>query len=151
MKAILSRPFFRKYGKKALVIYLCWCLLKGVLFLLAGWLLVWYLDVTITIRTKWAGCNFLEASFGNTMKLPLCHSLLLLNTSQQSRKVGKVRKVRKVFFIEIGFRIGFAGRQAFGLPTFGLNVQDMPSLYFALLHIAPAVEECDARNDAIHC
>ena len=39
MKAILSRPFFKKYGKKALVIYLCWCVVKGVLFLVAGSLL----------------------------------------------------------------------------------------------------------------
>jgi hypothetical protein len=39
MKAILSKPFFKKYGKKALIIYLCWCVLKGILFLVAGWLL----------------------------------------------------------------------------------------------------------------
>jgi hypothetical protein len=36
MKAILSKPFFKKYGRTALIIYLCWCLLKGVLFLLVG-------------------------------------------------------------------------------------------------------------------
>jgi hypothetical protein len=29
------------------------------------------------------------------------------------------------------------------------KVQDMPSLYFALLNKAMAVEECDARNDAM--
>ena len=29
------------------------------------------------------------------------------------------------------------------------KVQDMPSQYFALLNNAMAVEECDARNDAM--
>jgi hypothetical protein len=29
MKTILAKPFFRKYGKKALIIYVCWCFLKG--------------------------------------------------------------------------------------------------------------------------
>jgi len=24
MSALLKKPFFRKYGKKALIIYLCW-------------------------------------------------------------------------------------------------------------------------------
>ena len=36
MKAILSKPFFKKYGRKALIIYLCWSVVKGVLFLLLG-------------------------------------------------------------------------------------------------------------------
>jgi hypothetical protein len=36
MKAILQKPFFRKYGKKALVIYFCWCLVKGLAFLILG-------------------------------------------------------------------------------------------------------------------
>jgi len=27
---------FRKYGKKALVVYLCWCAAKGILFLFIG-------------------------------------------------------------------------------------------------------------------
>jgi hypothetical protein len=36
MKAILSKPFFRKYGKKALIIYLVWCAAKGILFLFLG-------------------------------------------------------------------------------------------------------------------
>ena len=39
MKTILAKPFFKKYGKKALYLYLGWCVLKGLLFLLAGWLL----------------------------------------------------------------------------------------------------------------
>lgn len=26
-------------GKKALIIYLCWCAVKGLAFLIAGWLL----------------------------------------------------------------------------------------------------------------
>jgi hypothetical protein len=36
MKAILSKSFFRKHGKKALIIYLCWSVLKGVLLILLG-------------------------------------------------------------------------------------------------------------------
>jgi hypothetical protein len=36
MKAIFAKPFFRKYGKKALVVYLCWCILRGVIFVLIG-------------------------------------------------------------------------------------------------------------------
>lgn len=36
MKAIHSKPFFRKYGKKALIIYLAWCTIKGILFLFLG-------------------------------------------------------------------------------------------------------------------
>ena len=36
MKAIFANPFFKKYGRKALVVYLCWCLLKGLLFLFIG-------------------------------------------------------------------------------------------------------------------
>lgn len=36
MKAIFSRPFFKKYGKKALIIYLCWCIIKGLVFIFVG-------------------------------------------------------------------------------------------------------------------
>lgn len=36
MKAILSRPLFKKYGKKAIAVYLCWCMLKGLIFLFIG-------------------------------------------------------------------------------------------------------------------
>jgi hypothetical protein len=36
MKTILAKPFLKKYGKKALIIYLCWSIVKGVLFLLLG-------------------------------------------------------------------------------------------------------------------
>ncbi len=36
MKAILAKPFFRKYGKKALLLYLAWCVVKGLLFLFLG-------------------------------------------------------------------------------------------------------------------
>ncbi len=36
MKTILAKPFFRQYGKKAVIAYLCWCVVKGVLFLLLG-------------------------------------------------------------------------------------------------------------------
>lgn len=34
MKAIMAKPFFRKYGKKALIVYFCWCIVKGVAFLI---------------------------------------------------------------------------------------------------------------------
>ena len=36
MKALLQRPFFKKHGKKALIIYICWCVVKGVLLILFG-------------------------------------------------------------------------------------------------------------------
>lgn len=36
MKAIMAKPFFRKYGKKALIAYLCWCIVKGIAFLIIG-------------------------------------------------------------------------------------------------------------------
>lgn len=37
MKKLFASPFFQKYGKKALIIYLCWCVLKGIFFLYAGY------------------------------------------------------------------------------------------------------------------
>ncbi len=37
MKAVLSRPFFKKYGKKALLVYIGWGLIKGLAFLLIGY------------------------------------------------------------------------------------------------------------------
>jgi hypothetical protein len=36
MKVLLKKPFFRKHGKKALIIYLCWCVIKLILFILLG-------------------------------------------------------------------------------------------------------------------
>ncbi len=36
MKTVLAKPFFRRFGKKALIIYLCWCAVKGLLFLFLG-------------------------------------------------------------------------------------------------------------------
>ncbi len=36
MKTMLSKPVFRRFGKKALVIYLCWCLVKGLFFIFLG-------------------------------------------------------------------------------------------------------------------
>jgi hypothetical protein len=36
MKTFLSKSFFRKYGKRALIIYLCWCLVKGFLLIILG-------------------------------------------------------------------------------------------------------------------
>ena len=36
MKALLAKPFFKKYGKKALIIYICWCLVKGLVFIFLG-------------------------------------------------------------------------------------------------------------------
>ncbi|MFC0774249.1 hypothetical protein [Terrimonas alba] len=40
MKRLLATAWFKKYGKKALFIYLCWCLIKGFLFLYAGYKLL---------------------------------------------------------------------------------------------------------------
>ena len=37
MKAIFSKPFFQKYRRKTLIIYLCWCIVKGIVFLLLGY------------------------------------------------------------------------------------------------------------------
>jgi len=36
MKAILSKPFFKKYGRKALIVYLCWSVIKGLAILFFG-------------------------------------------------------------------------------------------------------------------
>ena len=36
MKRLLEINFFRKHGRKALIIYLCWCVLKGFVFFYAG-------------------------------------------------------------------------------------------------------------------
>ena len=40
MKAILSKPLFKKYGKKALIIYICWCVVKTIILLLFGRMLI---------------------------------------------------------------------------------------------------------------
>jgi hypothetical protein len=40
MKRLFALPFFQKHGKKALLIYLCLCLLKGAFFLYAGYKLL---------------------------------------------------------------------------------------------------------------
>jgi hypothetical protein len=40
MKFITENRFIRKYGKKALIIYVCWCVLKGMFFLVAGYTLL---------------------------------------------------------------------------------------------------------------
>ncbi|HPG10047.1 MAG TPA: hypothetical protein PLU37_00855 [Chitinophagaceae bacterium] len=37
MNKILSHRLFRRFGKKALIVYLCWCLVKGLFFLYAGY------------------------------------------------------------------------------------------------------------------
>jgi hypothetical protein len=34
IKTIFQKDFFRKHGKKTLIIYLCWWVLKGLVFLL---------------------------------------------------------------------------------------------------------------------
>jgi hypothetical protein len=39
MNSIFQKNFFRKHRKKALIIYLCWWVFKGLLFLLVGLLL----------------------------------------------------------------------------------------------------------------
>jgi len=36
IKALTRKPFFKKYGKKALIIYLCWTVIKGAAFILLG-------------------------------------------------------------------------------------------------------------------
>lgn len=36
MNVIPFKSFFRKHGKKALFIYLCWCVVKGIFFLILG-------------------------------------------------------------------------------------------------------------------
>ena len=36
MKTLLASRFFKKYGKKALIIYLCWSVIKGIFFLAIG-------------------------------------------------------------------------------------------------------------------
>lgn len=37
MKVLSLKKFFQKHGRKALIIYLCWCAVKGILFLLVGY------------------------------------------------------------------------------------------------------------------
>jgi hypothetical protein len=36
MRLSIPKRRFGKFGKKALLIYLCWCLLKGLAFLFLG-------------------------------------------------------------------------------------------------------------------
>ena len=36
MKRFALRSLLRKHGKKALIIYLCWSVIKGLIFLYAG-------------------------------------------------------------------------------------------------------------------
>lgn len=36
MRIMPVKKYFRKYGRKALIIYLCWCVLKGLIFLFIG-------------------------------------------------------------------------------------------------------------------
>lgn len=36
MKAFLSKPVFKKNGKRFIIIYLCWCLIKGIVIVFAG-------------------------------------------------------------------------------------------------------------------
>jgi hypothetical protein len=33
MKALTNKPFFKKHGKKALIIYVCWWVVKGILLI----------------------------------------------------------------------------------------------------------------------
>jgi hypothetical protein len=40
MKATSKKLNLKKFGKKALIVYICWCIIKGLLFLLGGWLLI---------------------------------------------------------------------------------------------------------------
>jgi hypothetical protein len=36
MKAAFIKRYFQKYGRKGVIIYLCWCAIKGLLFLFLG-------------------------------------------------------------------------------------------------------------------
>lgn len=36
MKSLFLRRYLQKYGKKALIIYLCWSVIKGIAFLVLG-------------------------------------------------------------------------------------------------------------------
>lgn len=36
MKSFLSQPFFKRFGKKALLIYLGWSIVKGIILLAVG-------------------------------------------------------------------------------------------------------------------
>jgi hypothetical protein len=36
MKPLFLKRYFQKYGKKALIIYLCWSVIKGIAFLILG-------------------------------------------------------------------------------------------------------------------
>jgi len=40
MKAFANKPLIKKYGKKALILYLGWCLVKGLVFLFLGFKLL---------------------------------------------------------------------------------------------------------------
>ena len=37
MKPTIFKRLFQKYGKKALVIYVCWSVIKGIIFLILGY------------------------------------------------------------------------------------------------------------------
>jgi hypothetical protein len=37
MKALINKPFFRKHGKKLIIAYICWCIVKGLVFLFLGY------------------------------------------------------------------------------------------------------------------
>ncbi len=37
MKTRIEKLLSRKYGKKALLIYLSWCIVKGIIFLFMGY------------------------------------------------------------------------------------------------------------------
>jgi hypothetical protein len=37
MRASINKPFFRKHGKKLIIAYICWSIIKGLFFLLLGY------------------------------------------------------------------------------------------------------------------
>ncbi|HET9746941.1 MAG TPA: hypothetical protein VFP97_14590 [Chitinophagaceae bacterium] len=37
MKPIFIKRYLQKYGKKALIVYLSWCIIKGIAFLILGY------------------------------------------------------------------------------------------------------------------
>jgi len=36
MKRFALKSLLKKHGKKALILYMCWCVIKGLVFLYAG-------------------------------------------------------------------------------------------------------------------
>jgi len=37
MKTLFNNIIFKKWGRKALIAYLCWCIVKGIVFIIVGY------------------------------------------------------------------------------------------------------------------